>query len=327
MSRPVPEIVPDTKLDSDIQPDYTDYFIFGSDTNNDDPTPRNIKERCWRGRQLGSGGYGTVWLEVGTLGSQKGQARAVKGIMHVPMSSRPLASFRNHDIAITLSSRLAGMRQLILFLSPWIFLEHGDLQAFMGRPLPEAGAIRITKQVIESLTFMHENQSTHRDLKPKNILVKSPGPNWRIKNGYMAPETRGIYTIEDMRLGTTQSPTYPFAVDIWAAGTLAVYLIANESPFKSPMDLSAYFFVGTPLKLPLPINAVSNRCEDFILKCLAASARHRPAAKDAIRNIWFQCHDGNTTESTFHSDTESTFNPTEWLAPDVPDDSTGQSKR
>ena len=80
MSRPLAEIVPDTKLDSDVQPDHTDHFVCGFHTDDDNPRPRKIKERWRRGRQLGSGGYATVWLEVCTLGPQKGQVRAVKGI-------------------------------------------------------------------------------------------------------------------------------------------------------------------------------------------------------------------------------------------------------
>ena len=53
------------------------------------------------------------------------------------------------------------------------FFEHGDLQAFMGRPFPEAEAVRITKQVLEGLVFMHDNQFAHRDLKPKVCFALS----------------------------------------------------------------------------------------------------------------------------------------------------------
>jgi serine/threonine protein kinase len=46
------------------------------------------------------------------------------------------------------------------------YLEHGDLQKHLTRPLPEIEAREIALQLVEGLCFMHENGFVHRDLKP-----------------------------------------------------------------------------------------------------------------------------------------------------------------
>lgn len=46
------------------------------------------------------------------------------------------------------------------------YLELGDLEKYLGIPLPEVEACIITKQLLEGLIFMHDNQFAHRDLKP-----------------------------------------------------------------------------------------------------------------------------------------------------------------
>ncbi len=43
----------------------------------------------------------------------------------------------------------------------------GDLEMYLGLPLPETQAQRIVRQVLQGLVFMHENNFAHRDLKPQ----------------------------------------------------------------------------------------------------------------------------------------------------------------
>jgi serine/threonine protein kinase len=46
------------------------------------------------------------------------------------------------------------------------YLEKGDLERYLTRPLPEPEVQEITSQVLEGLEFMHENDFVHRDVKP-----------------------------------------------------------------------------------------------------------------------------------------------------------------
>jgi serine/threonine protein kinase len=44
------------------------------------------------------------------------------------------------------------------------FMEHGDLQDSMGRPLTTEDAITVIKQILDGVAFMHDRGFTHRDL-------------------------------------------------------------------------------------------------------------------------------------------------------------------
>jgi serine/threonine protein kinase len=46
------------------------------------------------------------------------------------------------------------------------YLVNGDLQRYLTAPMKEYEAKQITSQVLEGLTFMHDNGFVHRDLKP-----------------------------------------------------------------------------------------------------------------------------------------------------------------
>ena len=49
------------------------------------------------------------------------------------------------------------------------YFQHGDLQDYLSSapPLPEVDAQQITSQILEGLSFMHDNGFAHRDLKPR----------------------------------------------------------------------------------------------------------------------------------------------------------------
>ena len=49
------------------------------------------------------------------------------------------------------------------------YFQHGDLYDCLTSPLPEDEAKIITHQLLEGLVVMHENDFTHRDLKPQVI--------------------------------------------------------------------------------------------------------------------------------------------------------------
>lgn len=51
------------------------------------------------------------------------------------------------------------------------YLPYGDLQQYLHSPLPEKEGQLLVFQVLEGLRCMHENQFTHRDLKPAVCLI------------------------------------------------------------------------------------------------------------------------------------------------------------
>ena len=60
------------------------------------------------------------------------------------------------------------------------YLRLGDLERYLGAPLPEAEACMVAEQLLEGLALMHENNFVHRDLKPSvrfpTAISKLPYP-------------------------------------------------------------------------------------------------------------------------------------------------------
>jgi len=50
----------------------------------------------------------------------------------------------------------------------------GDLQLYLSSPLPEKDTQQITYQILEGLSFMHDNGFVHRDLKPNVSFFAYP---------------------------------------------------------------------------------------------------------------------------------------------------------
>jgi serine/threonine protein kinase len=53
------------------------------------------------------------------------------------------------------------------------YLPLGDLRPYIAKPLAEKDACKITQQLLEGLTLMHENDFAHRDLKPAVCISPS----------------------------------------------------------------------------------------------------------------------------------------------------------
>jgi hypothetical protein len=79
----VPDIVLDTQLEVEIQDDHTIYFQYDGGDETAGIRPERRPETWRLDRNIGAGGFGTVWLETCLSGSRpdrRGQSRAVKRI-------------------------------------------------------------------------------------------------------------------------------------------------------------------------------------------------------------------------------------------------------
>jgi|SRR5579871_6579954 len=75
----LPDLVRDSQLDVELRDGYTVHVYFESSLSSRQRAIR--REEIWKqDKQIGGGGFGSVWLEKCTSGKQEGAVRAVKKI-------------------------------------------------------------------------------------------------------------------------------------------------------------------------------------------------------------------------------------------------------
>ncbi|GES66292.1 kinase-like protein [Aspergillus terreus] len=271
----------------------------------------------WRPvKSLGSGSFGEVWQEQCTSGPSRSSVRAVK---HLPKRQAKFLEMSQRELnALVTFSATEYKHYFVQFLG-WFddpdnlyiameFVEHGNLQSFISAPFPEREAAGIITQVARALQYMHQRNFVHRDVKPLNILVSSPRPNWHVKladfgiakktdgtslethyigsPGYMAPELYG-----------DPSRHYTAAVDVWALGAVAFCLRTCSPPFRTIKHLLDYAHdhrVQFPIR---PLGTSSGFCMNFVLGTMADLPERRLTIEHVLAHEWLSQHSTAMTAS------------------------------
>ncbi|KAJ6786525.1 hypothetical protein PWT90_07044 [Aphanocladium album] len=282
-SQALPDIVRDSKLEAEIFSTYTKNVLYLSK-----PGVRQrqrIEERWVRENGLGHGAYGIVHLERCDTGDNP-RLRAVKQIRKVIM---PGTEF---DYAAELEAIMKfshpNYRHCFVHSYGWYesndcvfiameYLEHGDLQRHLARPLPEHEARLIATQVLEGLRYMHENGFTHRDLKPGNILVVTPGPDWG-SLGFAAPEALGDFRARG---------SYTSTVDMWSLGAVIYTMLTGTTPFANLQDV--FLYASGHFKFPIDVlqkASITQNGQQFITALMEPDGRKRLSSKNADKHPW-----------------------------------------
>jgi calcium/calmodulin-dependent protein kinase I len=220
------------------------------------------------------------------------------------------------------------------------YFPDGDLQSFMSSPLPETDVQLITSQVLEGLSFMHDNGYAHRDLKPsvnhlatlhrivansvrQNILVRSKGPDWWVKlgdfgiskraeegltalrtfngtPGFLAPELLVQSGMLDYH-GLDFGSEYTTAVDIWALGEIAFRALTAQVPFTRTLGPYIRGTSAFPTDILVSCEA-SERCREFIKYLMAPLPSDRPTAAKALEHDWMEPLRPSSPRSSLESD-------------------------
>ncbi|KAI5838208.1 kinase-like domain-containing protein, partial [Morchella snyderi] len=231
-------------------------------------------------RVIGSGSFGTVWLQK-NLEYHEGGLRVPGGIGQLrAVKTVP----RDLSQGATLSQELLAFLKLKQVLNDqfdhlfvgfhgWYedtnntfivmeYVEHGDLSQYVQKSREGASALRslmevkeITRQILEGLEVLHSKRIYHRDLKPQNILIASFDPIWvkiadfglskQAKNTSIRTRagTHGYLAPEIIGCNRREYKTQfvPHALDIWSLGCLVYELLAFEPPFlEQELDEGEY---------------------------------------------------------------------------------------
>jgi serine/threonine protein kinase len=184
-------------------------------------------------------------------------------------------------------------------------LRGGDLLAKLQERevFTESEARRISRRLLEAISFCHKKRIVHRDIKPENILIQDPTDDTRIKladfgcakriNG-----TKRLYTICGSpqyvapELYLSYEEGYDERCDLWSAGIVIYILLGGYAPFDAPIaDLPEVICDGFFEFHPLYWSEISTAPKHLISSLLVVEPDRRATLDEALGGSWLKRRD------------------------------------
>ena len=245
------------------------------------------------------------------IDSKDGREVAVKRVERVRMCQRE----DRREIKNLL--RLTDCEQVVRYLSChgdqdflYIVLElmEGTLEGLLNGEVKKEEDISLCKDILSGLTFLHQNNTIHRDIKPGNILYKQ-NPNLSLKLadfGLSAMAANDVHTTTVMhsKAGTRcwmapelfrDTLQHSKASDVFACGLVLHYLLSRK---KHPFGPENECGKGVPIvQHETEANILNNKVmvdgnllpesQDLVKLMVNCNKDDRPSAAEALKHPLF----------------------------------------
>ncbi|KAM4535614.1 serine/threonine kinase 17a like [Fundulus diaphanus] len=165
----------------------------------------------------------------------------------------------------------------------------------------EKDVIRLAKQILNGVAFLHRNNVVHLDLKPQNILLTSARPlgDIRIVDFGLSRRMEKITEVREI-LGTPEYVAPEIlnyepistATDMWSIGVLICVMLTGESPFLGD-DKQKTFLNISQVNIDYSedmFDGISSLAVDFIKSLLVKNPRKRATAEECLKHPWLNSH-------------------------------------
>ncbi|WP_051713035.1 serine/threonine-protein kinase [Actinoalloteichus caeruleus] len=254
--------------------------------------------RFQRIRQLGKGGFGSVWLAMDTslnrmVAVKIAHAPDAEGEERMIREARALAAVRHpncvriYDIVNDLGDGSDGLALVMEYLE-------GDALSDVVREntLDDVAAARLWASMAEALGAAHEKGLLHRDIKPANILVDQAGVAHLIDFGIARSSGDSSLTATGMMVGT---PDYIApevarggdatpASDAWQLAATVSYALTANPPrgYRENAMASLMAAAHDPELVHLPEHSVHRQ---LLLAALDQDPARRPPLPVIVREL------------------------------------------
>ena len=254
-----------------------------------------------QGKELGEGGFGTVYDGVST---QFGRHVAIKRVSKNRFSkSQNKYVFDEERVPLEykLLSKVQSVKGVIHLHDFYQLQDENiyvmekpskckDLSDYIhdNHPLSEKAARKLIKQIIKMVNGCHKNGVFHRDIKPTNFLVDGKGRVYLIdfgcglevrEEGYSSSEfwgTKDYFPPEVHNRRTYHSET----ATVWSLGILIYEIMTDNVPFHDKISIQ-YNEVPYQPKFSIEL-------QDIINKCLKKYPSERISLEDLLNHKWLK---------------------------------------
>eukprot|EP00826_Nyctotherus_ovalis_P053890 TRINITY_DN7033_c0_g3_i1.p1 TRINITY_DN7033_c0_g3~~TRINITY_DN7033_c0_g3_i1.p1 ORF type:complete len:497 (+),score=121.56 TRINITY_DN7033_c0_g3_i1:478-1968(+) len=196
-----------------------------------------------------------------------------------------------HPNIIQLYEIIETPKQLYLIME---YAAHGELFDYivLHKRVDESTALRLFRQIVSGMAYLHSQSIIHRDLKPENLLLDSndnikivdfglsnraPG-NCLLKTACGSP----CYAPPEMLLGKKYKGP---PADIWSCGVVLYALLCGHLPFDDASTTRLYDKI-TNADYAVP-GHVSKGARDLLGKMLRIDPASRCGIEEVRRHLWF----------------------------------------
>ncbi|XP_010181515.1 PREDICTED: mitogen-activated protein kinase kinase kinase 1, partial [Mesitornis unicolor] len=207
-----------------------------------------------KGQQIGLGAFSSCYQaqDVGT-----GTLMAVKQVTYVRNTSSEqeevvealreeirMMSHLNHPNIIRMLGATCEKSNYNLFIE---WMAGGSVAHLLSKygAFKESVIINYTEQLLRGLSYLHENQIIHRDVKGANLLIDSTGHRLRIADfgaaARLASKGTGAGEFQGQLLGTIafmapevlRGQQYGRSCDVWSVGCVVIEMACAKPPWNA----------------------------------------------------------------------------------------------